>query len=126
MKKIFWVLFLAVIFVSCGKDQQLPTFEEQIVGKWKNKEISNGVEYYVTFHYDHTISQVFVDPSGYSRLYNGTWKISGDTLTIEERGGVYQMLITEMMDSTMMMVREDSMALVFNRYPDLDNFLPQP
>ncbi len=131
MKQIFWVLSLVAILVSCGKEQQeedkqLPSLGEQIVGKWKNQEVNNGVEYFITFHYDHTISQVFVDPNGRARLYNGTWNLADDSLTIEDRGGVYRMLITEMMDSTMVMVRSDSMALVFLRYPDEEEFLPAP
>lgn len=125
------MLCTITLLISCGREQHTkgnsqPSLEEQIIGKWKNQEVSNGVEYFITFHHNHTISQVFVDANGRARLYDGTWQISADSLTIQDRGNTYQMVITEMMDSTMVMVRTDSMAVVFDRYADPEGFLPDP
>lgn len=130
MKQITTLLLFCFLLLNCAQKQaegkQQTTPNENIIGKWRNQEVSNGVEYYITFHRDHTISQVFVDATGRARLYGGRWGLSGDSLTIEDKGGVYHMLITEMEDSTMVMIRTDSMAVVFNRYPDAEGFLPEP
>lgn len=123
MKRYLYIntiaLLLSLLTVSCGKDadntNKADTEEADINGVWQWREVNNGVVYKIEFKDNNTINQLFSEHDGRSRLYLGGWERSGHTLKIRDQRGEYMLLISEYTDSTMVLLREDSMALVFDR-----------
>lgn len=129
MKK-YYIKFIVIIALSfftigCKKDGEDHGETEpqtsEIVGPWQWREIDNGVTFKVDFIEDGRLSQYFEDHTGYAKQRFGNWQKQQDTLIIEERQGAYKFLIVELTDSLMLLVREDSTTMLFDRidYADL-------
>lgn len=88
-----------------------------IIGHWQLREVNNGVTYDIKFNPDSTIEQHFRAADGYERRYPGFYSINGDTLKIDERREVSEMVVSELNDSVMVLLRADSSAVVFDRLP---------
>lgn len=93
------VALLSFAIIGCNNDKKEKTTNEvehlhQLIGKWQLQEVNNGVKYYITFHNNSTISQVFLAHDRHSRLYNGLWSVKDDTLHIRDARGEFHMLIS--------------------------------
>ena len=88
---------------------------DKILGHWSLREVNNGVLYDVRFNPDSTLDQHFKGADGHERVYPGFFSVSGDTLRTDERRNLSTLIITELTDSTLVLVREDSTVAVFDR-----------
>lgn len=118
-KRLLLVALLPLLIMSCSdkgsQEDANPSNREMVIGDWKLREINNGVEYFVTFLEDGRMIQQFKDFNGGQRQYPGEWKVDGDTLFISERQGAYPLTFTEINDSTMIVMRTDSVDVIFDR-----------
>lgn len=124
-KKLPLLLALIVLVYSCTSQEnnsqsQEPSRSEQILGYWQLREINNGVIYRAHFDLMDQLYQYFEDQTGYARKRFGTWQVSGDTLYISERQGDYALVISELTDSLLLLVKPDSMTMVFDRISEED------
>lgn len=97
-----------------------PATAEQVLGYWQLREVNNGVVYRAHFDTADRLYQYFEDQTGYARKRYGSWQLSGDTLYISERQGSYALLISELTDSVMLLIKPDSMTMVFDRISETD------
>ena len=111
------VLLFTIISISCARNIET-NHEDTILGQWELREVINGVKYYISFNPNQTITQVFVAPDGYKRIYSGRWSIDRDTLFMQDSRGDYKLLISETSDSTLMLIRQDSLAMICDRLPE--------
>lgn len=100
-----------------GNDAVRADHATGIIGHWQLREVNNGVTYDIKFNPDSTIEQHFRAADGYERRYPGFYSINGDTLKIDERREVSEMVVSELNDSVMILLRADSSAVVFDRLP---------
>lgn len=114
------VILLLSAVSACGSDRN-DTVEAEyaagIIGHWQLREVNKGVTYDIKFNPDSTIEQHFRAADGYERRYPGFYSINGDTLKIDERREVSEMVVSELNDSVMVLLRADSSAVIFDRLP---------
>lgn len=117
MMRLLLIPFLLVLIAGCdeGAKEERMGQTDGILGHWQLREVNEGVRYEVVFCPDGTIRQHFTAPDGHERVYGGSYILSGDTITIDERQSISRLVITELSDSTMVLVRTDSVAVVFDR-----------
>ena len=85
MKKIIYLIAAAIcLLTSCKKEM---TLEEKMVGDWHCTAVSVDAEIYVTFTADKTFSLYQQIGEGAYRVYNGTWSLSGTTLSGQYNDG---------------------------------------
>lgn len=114
------IIFLLFAISACeggGNDVVRADHATGIIGHWQLREVNNGVTYDIKFNPDSTIEQHFRAADGYERRYPGFYSINGDTLKIDERREVSEMVVSELNDSVMVLLRADSSAVVFDRLP---------
>ena len=116
-------LSLVAVMAGCAPsgsdtDAEKGGHAEKILGHWQLREVNDGVLYDVRFKPDSTIFQHFQAPDGHERVYDGTYRIKGDTITIAERRNLSVLIISELSDSVMILVRQDSTAALFDRLPE--------
>lgn len=117
---VLTLLLLLFAVSACGSDRNDAVEAEhaaKIIGHWQLREVNNGVTYDIKFNPDSTIEQHFRAADGYERRYPGFYSINGDTLKIDERREVSEMVVSELNDSVMVLLRADSSAVVFDRLP---------
>lgn len=117
---VLTAFFLLFALSACGGDEsdtEAADHPARIVGHWQLREVDNGVTYDIRFNADGTIEQHFRAADGYERRYPGSYSIESDTVEIDERRSVYRMIISELNDSVMVLLRADSSAVVFDRLP---------
>lgn len=127
MKKGMLTIALGLLIMGCsGEKKETPlSLKQQVTGKWKLREVNNGVEYYVTFHEDGRTTQIYQDSYGGGKERPASWSISGDTLYISEREEIYPMTFTEINDSIMILMRSDSVDVIFDRIKPESNTAPK-
>lgn len=117
--KYFSLLILLTLVLGCNsvnseeKSEKSP--EELIIGTWQLRDVDNGVTYRADFKDLNRVTQYFEDYTGYGKMYPGEWELLGDTLHISERQGQYKLLLLELSDSLMLLLRPDSSAMLFDR-----------
>ncbi len=111
--------------ISCARNSKTK-HEDAILGRWELREVINGVKYYISFNPNQTITQVFVAPDGYKRIYSGRWSIDSDTLFMQDSRGDYKLLISETSDSTLMLIRQDSLAMICDRLSENKDYIFEP
>ncbi len=111
--------------ISCARNSETK-HEDAILGQWELREVINGVKYYISFNPNQTITQVFVAPDGYKRIYSGRWSIDSDTLFMQDSRGDYKLLISETSDSTLMLIRQDSLAMICDRLSENKDYIFEP
>ena len=85
MKKLLYILIAAVCaLTSCKKEM---TLEEKLAGDWHCTAASIDAELYVSFAADKTFSLYQQIGEGAFRVYNGTWSLSGSTLSGQYNDG---------------------------------------
>ena len=127
MKRLSFLtlLFLVALNISCARNSETK-HEDAILGQWELREVINGVKYYISFNPNQTITQVFVAPDGYKRIYSGRWSIDSDTLFMQDSRGDYKLLISETSDSTLMLIRQDSLAMICERLSENEHYIFEP
>ena len=127
MKRLSFLtlLFVIVMNISCARNSETK-HEDAILGRWELREVINGVKYYISFNPNQTITQVFVAPDGYKRIYSGRWSIDSDTLFMQDSRGDYKLLISETSDSTLMLIRQDSLAMICERLSENEHYIFEP
>ncbi|MDY3120689.1 hypothetical protein [Porphyromonas somerae] len=127
MKRLSFLtlLFVVVMNFSCARNSETK-HNDAILGRWELREVINGVKYYISFNPNQTITQVFVAPDGYKRIYSGRWSIDSDTLFMQDSRGDYKLLISEATDSTLMLIRQDSLAMICDRLSEKEYYIFEP
>lgn len=127
MKRLSFLtlLFVIVMNFSCARNSEAK-HNDAILGRWELREVINGVKYYISFNPNQTITQVFVAPDGYKRIYSGRWSIDSDTLFMQDSRGDYKLLISEATDSTLMLIRQDSLAMICDRLSEKEYYIFEP
>lgn len=116
LKKLMLLVLLFGVVLSCincrGKEEK---YERLLIGNWKYTDMRYGVTYNAIFHKDYKLSQIFETLDGRTRMRPGMWKVSGDTLFIIQQTGEYNLLFNSINDSSMVLIRSDSVAIAFNK-----------
>lgn len=102
--------------MGCGvRGKKNNNYGFKILGHWQLREVDYGVTYDVVFNKDSTLDWHLIRTDGYEVLYDGTYQIIGDTLKMREHRTQYNLIISEITDSVMILVRADSTVVVFDR-----------
>lgn len=101
--------------VKTSAGDSINPYEQQIIGRWQQQEINEGVLCSVFFMPQGRLSLFFLAPDGRSKLRPSEWSINGDSLHILEQTGLSSLFIEQMNDSLMILRSADSMPIIFER-----------
>ena len=81
MKRIVYIIIAALAVISCGKNSDTQTLDQQLCNEWHSTSLTIQADIYLDFNSDNTFEMFQQIGQGAYRLYRGTWKLDGDILS---------------------------------------------